>query len=192
MSTSEPVVVFYKYTQCKFCRMLTEIWDQVKEEMLKVRPGLRFFIITSKTKTGDINPDVYPKDIKRYNKWFPMVLLIPGKLWNSAMENLGSNNPILLLDGVQVFNGIMRNGFPQHVRKYDSTKPEHFANWLRSGLNAIEQRQTVPPVKSSQQSTIIKPMEHLNENQESGYIASRSALEPGGSICSIRLMTRPK
>ena len=82
----EPTVVLYKSNICRHCTALSSIWDtppnkdedSVVTALKKVYPKLRFYILTAKDNTGKFDENVAPKDLIRYGKWYPMILLIPG------------------------------------------------------------------------------------------------------------------
>ena len=79
MITSGPVVVFYKSNTCTDCASLSNIWNNVVNSLKKINSKIRFFIVS------DTDHKSEPKDLVRYKKWFPMILLIPGNLWDHAM-----------------------------------------------------------------------------------------------------------
>ena len=85
--TSEPVVVFYKSITCKHCTNLTAIWDKVVAAMKNVTP-IRTFTVTTK-----VNVLLFQDSTERfinYARWFPMILLVPGRLLDEAMQKFRS------------------------------------------------------------------------------------------------------
>lgn len=80
----------------------------------------------------DIN--ILPKDIYRYTGWTPMIFLVPGKIWDQAMETLGPENRVVIKDGVQIFNGVWRSEKIEFEQKYDFQNPKEFVSWLKAAL----------------------------------------------------------
>lgn len=213
MPVSEPIVVLYKSSMCRHCQSLSNIWDKppsVNEESVtstlrKIYPKLRFYEVTAQDNSGKFDENMIPKDLIRYGRWFPMILLIPGKLWDNAMLKLGPNNDVKLVDGVQIMNGLWKNNVLDYVQKYDIRKASEFGKWLKEGLenpdyvrvvNTLEaqeaQQKTIQPLVS----TIVKPI-----NSSSNYIAAGSAeklsslgsnfdLGPNFDVCTMRLISR--
>lgn len=155
--TPEPVVVFYKTKHCKHCDELDKIWDNgdgsIFHHMSKVYPKLRQVKVNSER--GRFNTQIIPSDLIRYGEWFPTILLIPGKIWDNAMKNLGPNNKHKLIDGVQIYNGTLiqeNNDYkPIHYHKfnqrfktnhkiYKGKDPKTYAEWVKNALDNIDFR----------------------------------------------------
>jgi hypothetical protein len=217
-SVSEPTLVLYKSSVCRHCIKLSEIWDKppgkdedsVVSALKKVHPKLRFYVLTAKDNTGKFDENTAPKDLIRYGKWFPMILLIPGRMWDEAMSKLGPKNEVTLIDGVQIMNGKLENSVPTYVQKHDIRKPAEFAEWLKEALNNEDFKRvqnnpnpasggnvvvpTIPAAHAPSQpiqpllTSIIKPT-----NTSTHYVQS-GASEPhgAGDICSMRIISRPK
>jgi len=226
MATSEPVVVLYKSNMCRHCTSLTNIWgfndikdndDTVTAHLRKVHPKIRTHVVTANNNSGKFDENIAPKDLKRYGKWFPMILLVPGKLWDSAMSKLGPKNDVQLIDGVQIMNGILVNDSPDYVQKYDIRKPAEFARWLRDSMDnpdfkriqyGLDTNSIVPTIQSQSTksippllTSIIKPINTSSSYAMTGesHIATdannKTALHNNfgisGDICSMRIISRP-
>lgn len=145
MATSanpEPTVVLYKSNLCRHCTAITNIWDTPTKDddsitgaLRKVHPKLRFNVITAKDNTGKFDENIAPKELIKYGTWFPMILLIPGRLWDTAMSKLGPKNDVILREGVQIMNGIWDGNDLKYAQKYDIRKPSEFARWLREAMD---------------------------------------------------------
>jgi hypothetical protein len=70
--------------------------------------------------SGRFDSNTYPYGLRRYAKWFPMILAIPGKLWDNAIEqiHLGDNNSIEIKSGVHILNVDNPDDFT-HNHKYN-------------------------------------------------------------------------
>ena len=135
-------MVLYKSKSCRHCEDLSKIWDNgtdsVVNSLKKVYPKLRFFVLETNDNTGKFDENTAPKDVKRYGKWFPMVLLIPGRVWDVAMSKLGPKSDATIIDGVQIMNGYLKNGNVEMLHKYDTRKTAEFAKWLKDALENEE------------------------------------------------------
>lgn len=138
-STPAPTLVIYKTPQNLQCMRLMNNWDDTKKSLLTVCPNLRVFSVTADNDKGEFDVNAAPKDLIRYNAWFPMIILVPGQTWDSAMDNLGPNSPIKLKEGVQVLDG----HFQGDQLRYDASAvpgdlPSVMAKWLRKALDNVD------------------------------------------------------
>jgi hypothetical protein len=147
MANSSPVVVYYKSQTCRFCTQLDAKWGKetdvdnstVLGAMKQVCPKLRTFVISSNDSNGTFDENAVPSDMRRWAKWFPMILLVPGRIWDNAMLTLGPGNPASVIDGVQILNGMKgTNGEIIYQSTYDGQTPEGIAKWLTDALNDEE------------------------------------------------------
>lgn len=182
MTNSEPVVVLYKSNACRHCIALSNIWDKppskdedsVMTAMRKVYPKIRFFIVSTKDNSGKFDENTAPKDLFRYAKWYPMILLVPGTLWDKAMSKLGPKNDVQIVEGVQVMNGVWENKELKYVYKYDTRKPSEFARWLRDALDNEDFKR----VQNRQET--LKNITFENNNTQRF------------DVCSMKIISRPK
>lgn len=218
-SIPEPTVVLYKSNMCGHCTALTNIWDTqsgqpqntetVTSALKKVYPKLRFHIVTARDNTGRFDENHAPKDLIRYGKWYPMILLIPGRTWDAAMSKLGPKNDVQLFEGIQVMNGIWEGKELKYAQKYDIRKPTEFARWLRDALDNEEfKRVNNGPSPSGSSSIVVPRIQNTNSqpiqplltnivrpgNTTTNYAsAGHSTIFDGGNdICSMRIISRPK
>jgi hypothetical protein len=151
-ATSHTVVLF-KSVACGHCTKLSEIWDKppageelsVTAAIRKVYPTARFSVVTARDNTGLFDENTAPKDLIRYGKWFPMILLVPGWLWDKAMEKLGPKNPVELINGVIPLNGKWFSGKLVYEQKYDIRKPSEFARWVQESLASEDFKKYASP-----------------------------------------------
>ena len=210
-SIQEPIVVLYKSKMCRHCTSLANIWetnadgDSVTSVLKKVNPKLRFATVTANDNTGKFDENTYPKDLSRFSKWFPMVLLIPGPLWNQAMSKLGPKNDVKFFDGVQILNGNWHGETFDYVQKYDIRKPGDFGDWLRESMNNDNFKRVqngtassiVPTIQTPSQpiqpilSNISKPANTATTYAGAGSSDRHSSMEPG-DVCSMRIISRPR
>lgn len=192
---SEPILVFYKSMSCTHCRKLTSIWEDVIKEVRKVYPHMRFTEVVARDNTGFIDENVVPKGVTAYNTWFPMLLLIPGGLWDSAMANLGPKNPVELKDGVQVINASRKDdGSLKYSYKYDIRQPAEIVRWIKDSYQVEDFKQVQnsnTPIMVPRKDPIapIKPLLTTLPNPSNVQQKHVPAMED--SICSMRIISRP-
>lgn len=207
---SEPVIVLYESNTCPHCKKLGAIWENVKTELKRVHYNIRFASVMARDNSGVFDENLAPKDMIRFAKWFPMILLVPGRLWDTAMSHLGPKNTDQLRDGVQIMNGtwVHENGIDEvrYAAKYDIRKVEDFGKWLRESLEnpefkkaQSENKIVVPTTQTNPQpfqpflSNIIRPV--ANNPINNNYVPSNSTernnlMEPGGDVCRMRIISR--
>ena len=138
-----------------------------------------------------------------------MVLLIPGKLWDSAMANLGPKNPILLREGVQIMNAKWEGNAYTYELKYDIHNPADFTKWLREALNNpdfkraqnVETKAPEPTAfpSSSPASHPSHPISPLMSNivrpartHPRITSTSKAVIEIDGDVCRMKIISRPR
>lgn len=94
--TSEPIIIVYNTSTCVHCHNLSNIWDKVSDALKGVYPTIRFCTVTAEKMDGKFDEGVAPRDLIRYNKWYPMILLIPtsGAI---CLGNLSADNKLFML-----------------------------------------------------------------------------------------------
>jgi len=190
---SEPVIVFYKTSTCPHCNNLNKIWDQVTKEIKKISPNIRFFILNSTQNNGSFDNKLAPTSLIKFNAWFPMILLVPGNVWDAAMKNLGENNEVDIKDGVIILNGKFNDNKLSYVHKYDIRKPDQIAQWVKESLNDDSfktiQNSNIPiiPIKKAIQPSTFQPfLSSLSKKSDTKYLESGP-----DNICSMKIISRP-
>lgn len=207
MSTeTDPVIVLYKSATCGHCKTLTGIWEQVKNAIKGVYPKMRFFTVTAKDNSGKFDENLAPKDLLRYNKWFPMILLVPGHVWDNAMRNLGPRNNAEIKNGVKIINAEWDNESLKYTQTYDIRRPAEIARWVKDATESkdfiaeqsakssiINDVPTIDqtPVRPIQQlhSNLSKPKNTLASFDPTGIIVNTNNNNNG--ICEMRIIARP-
>lgn len=209
-SSQEPVVVLFKATDCRYCNDLMKIWDpkdgtpdtSVTSAMKKLYPKLRVVIITT-TLRGPLDENSIPAGLKAYTAWYPMILLVPGGLWNEAMSKLGPKNNVQLIDGVQIFNGSFKDGKLGYENKYNPKQPGEFAKWLEASMknedfmrvqngNARPAPTPVPapaPVPTPTPTPVPAPANTIVDSERRQALSQLSAKT---DVCSMRIVPRPR
>ena len=194
MST-DPVVVLYKSVGCVWCERLWKMWDSVVESMKK-EGNIRIFVATASDRSGRVDPTVIPSGIMAYGSWYPMILLVPGKIWNVAIANLGKNE-IELKAGIQIMNTekdasgnfkLDENGKIQNFPRYNSMSPEGYSLWLRDALKTDDFKMV--------QNDIIPFMPHtknvIPSNLSNNFVLTQGSHNQQNICSTMRIISRVK
>ena len=199
---SEPVLVLYKADTCGHCKNLTSLWPTITDAIKLVFPKLRYFIFSTPEMNGVFDTKIIPKDLIRYARWFPMILLVPGKVWDNAINNLGPNSTALVKDCVQIMNGKWNEDKETftHEGKYDPRRPEDFVKWLKVAMedpdfkkeSSNKSIQTLFPTLKPIQKPVIpenpKPKENLIVPSPS---APNLNIKDEFNVCNMNIISRP-
>lgn len=136
------VVILLTSNGCRPSIHLMKRWDEITAELKTVDPKIK---IISVHNVGlgfkfKLNPYIYPVDLKSYAQWTPMMISVPGELWNLALAHtyLGPRNPILLQEGVQILNGVQPPKLLRNItfdRRYNQTE---IKRWFQDALQDQE------------------------------------------------------
>jgi hypothetical protein len=209
--TSDPVVVFLKAVGCSHCDNLDSIWNtpdsvehqSVTSALRQVNPKIRTEKVVFPYMGGEFDMNLAPRGLMWYSKgWYPMVLFVPGALWDRAMAKLGPKNDVEILEGVQVMNGVKEATQVVHnsnyrgplpIRNYDVTKPSEFARWLRDCMDADTSKRSGGIIRSIH-SSIIKQVNREEQMLDSGFQEQKRVIDivPKHQACSLKIISRPK
>lgn len=198
---AEPVLVFYRSAVCGPCRRLSGVWDSVKEEIKKKYPNVRHYTVTAQNNTGKFDPNVAPADLINLSSWFPMLLLIPGALWNEAMDNLGPKNPIKIRKGVHILNGKFdkERVVQDTSSNYNPSKASDMIEWIGTVLedpefqnDVVEEATPIQPLINNMPTRKIAPVlpQSMLTNTSSQKTSSQKMSNQNTDICSLRLISR--
>lgn len=155
MESIEPVVVLWKHKydafdecyECYKCQQRLSIWDAIDDvetatsAMKKIYPNIRIVVISVVHPFDEATVPIVPKGMIFYQCWYPMIILVPGKIWNNAMTNRGSDADVRLQDWVQILNGYWHDDFKcSFIYKYDTLKPSEYGRWLKDAMENEEFR----------------------------------------------------
>lgn len=206
-----PTVIFYKSKGCGHCLKLAEIWDKstsssspsVVSILKKTYPKIRTITVEVENNGGSFDENVFPKDLIRYRAWFPMILLVPGPVWDAANAQLGPKNEAKLKAGVQVLNGSWGPNEKgqealKYVAKYNIREAVEFGRWLKDSLENEE-------FKAAQSAAFVAPVQSLVQSLPPAQIYTppvqnippvqnlpKASIPELGGTCSMRLVGRPK
>jgi hypothetical protein len=166
----------------------------VKEEIKKQYPNLRHYTVTAQNNTGKFDPNVAPADLINLSSWFPMLLLIPGPLWNKAMDNLGPKNPIKIREGVHILNGkFAKERVVQDTSShYNPSKGSDMIEWIGKVLeepefqnDVVEEATPIQPLINNMPTRKIAPVLPQSMLTNNSKTSSQNT-----DICSLRLISR--
>lgn len=117
-----PVLLYIRSDTCPHCKYFDTIWsnDKSLETVTRFAPGrfnVRVRTLSVPNAAGwDLS---FPVSLRRFNKWFPMLVLLPGKEWNLAKSQ--PFNPVFFgnHNTVEVYNGRFdANGGLRYLHEY--------------------------------------------------------------------------
>lgn len=138
---SDFILVFYKSLQCGHCTELQKIWEDlsnihkptVSKVVKKAYPNIKIITVEARDNFGNfVDSKKYPKGLQFFNAWFPMVLMIPYKLWKEAMSNLSKNPPVNLTPGTFILNGVIENNTIAQKLEYNHMNVDDILKWVTS------------------------------------------------------------
>lgn len=198
MSISEPVIVLYKSSTCGHCTKLASIWDKVTAAVKVVYPKMRFFEVTGNGQ-GKFDPLAAPKDLARYSAWFPMILLVPGKVWDDAVSAIAKNNDVEIKEGVEIMNAVWENNVLTYKQRYDIRKPEEFGKWVKEAMENKDFKRiqefgiVVPTIKNNAPVARSTETPKVESAPTSFFPSTKTgSLKTNGDVCSMRIISRPK
>ncbi len=155
--------------------------------MKKVNPKVRFVSVTATDNQGHFDENLTPKDLIRYGVRFPQVILVPGKLWDEAMNNLGSNSSVKLLEGVKVFNYKLFSDKLVYDGQYSIKIPSDYEKWYRSCLEE-ETNNVVKPepiIVKNNNIFVESPIKSSGSKNKKEYNMSIF-----NDVCSVKLVSK--
>lgn len=127
---SKPVLVTINLTSSSHSNRFISIWGDTKKTILELHPNIRFFDIMVGN-DRKFNHNIVPSYLTNYTRWFPMILFVPGTLWNEAIRHLGIDNPIEIKEDVQIMNGYWDdNDDLKFILEHNYTKKEEILSWV--------------------------------------------------------------
>jgi len=196
------VLVLYKSDTCGHCRQLERIWNDVKQEVTKSFPDIRFATVRAKDNGGKFDERLAPRGVFAYSKWFPMVFLVPGPVWDNAMAHLDQD--IEIRHGVQIMNATWKKEgkdsrgryYFDYENKYNVRKPESFVQWIQDALGEFANEQVRNPATFQFDTEPVEKIQPLittltaPKNTSTSHIITSTPKKPG-DLCSMRIVSRP-
>lgn len=199
------VIILYKSKPgtCGHCVEVSNIWDNpppksidglsISGALKKVNPKVRFVTVTATDNKGNFDENLIPKDLRKYGVRFPQIILVPGKLWDEAMKNLGPDNNIKLLEGVKVLNYKILNDKLQYDGQYNIKIPSDYEAWYRScieeeNIMINKEQLSVVSVKNKTNNIFIEsPIKNIETKVKKEYTISKF-----NDVCSVQLVSKSK
>ena len=198
------VIVLYKSKPgtCSHCVDVTNIWDNpppksidglsISAAFKKVNPKIRFVTVVANDTQGNFDVNLTPKDLLKFGVRFPQVILIPGKLWDEAMKNLGPNNNIKLSEGVKVFNYKLVGDKLQYEGLYSIKIPSDYERWYRACIEEenkeineiIKKDDLLVPVKNN------SIFSEINVKNSDTKTKKEYTISKFNDVCSFQLVSK--
>jgi hypothetical protein len=149
------LVIFTTKGNCPAAQSLFHIQEDIINEMNKIYPVFRVHTINY----PGFDEYKSPSYLCGYTRWIPALILVPGPVSHQAMQHLGPNNPIIIYEGVQIFNGKWSSEYfpitiinpkdlvskehdgcegydhPVFKKKYDPSSPLSYVRWFSKALD---------------------------------------------------------
>lgn len=145
MSQASPVLVVINLFSSLHSHKFKLIWNDIKKSATDSYPNLRFFEITVDNNIK-FDKTIAPSFLQYYTKWwFPMILLVPGPLWDHSMKNLVSDNSTKIKDEkiqseIQIMNGYHDDEDKlKFTFKYHTLKKTDVLLWLNGAYTKLAQ-----------------------------------------------------
>jgi hypothetical protein len=177
------------------------MWDKVAKAMTEAHSGLRFYVLTIDNNHGFFDRNKVPSGLELYIRWYPMLLCIPGPLWDKAMREVGTKTPVSLKNGSKIYNGAWMRDDLEMTSKYDRNNISDYTRWIRDCVEddefksiqvgdnrnlAAQQHELV--VRNQVFSNIVRP-----NNGNNMYIHSNGSNDLTGvidNVCSMRIIEK--
>ena len=134
-----PVVVIIKAPECPWCKTLENNMPILRKQLADKSLNVRFKEMSvNNIHNGSLDVNSFPAGLNAFCKFFyPILLLIPGKEWDSAMAaGLGPNNKHDFTKTASIFDARYDNVKKAVVqdRKYREMYSGGFADWVAATL----------------------------------------------------------
>lgn len=118
MDRKKYTIVLVTAGNCSHCNVLKQsAWPSVSTWLAKNN----FRIVTiSVNKVGDPLPGGYPSELSKYARWYPTLIAVDNKSWDSGS-----------LGNAFIMNGVMRDGKAVMTNDYD-VDSEGIKRWVES------------------------------------------------------------
>lgn len=131
-----PVLVIIKADDCPLCVNLTRNWPAISLEIRRAVPGIRIFTVELVRRDDPLDYTKVPIALGNYREWVPMILMVPGPVWDDAMRDKNTRN----LRDTQVMNGkLSGNGAYIAGNRWDISDPYEFAAWVKDAYLTIRE-----------------------------------------------------
>lgn len=203
---SDYVLVLYSSKMCGHCDRLLKIWQDLTDihkptvvSLVRAKyPSIKVEHVPSADNTGVFDYTKYPKGLRYYSKWFPMILLVPGQLWRELNKNLAANPPLEMTTGVHVLNGVLKDKVLTHEGVYDIMSPTEILKWIGEVVlkrtkemgGGIQSDAPLPEeINSIFENTSVKNNPILKPVPKPSTVVNNTG---SNDICSMRIIQRPK
>lgn len=204
---SDFVLVLYKAKGCGYCDNIEKIWDDlsnihkhtIARAIRKTYPSIKMEKVAANDTFGAFDYKKYPKGIFFFKKWFPMVLMIPSKVWKEGMDNLTKNPPVDLTRGTFILNGVIENGQILSKPEYNNMDVDDIMRWVKYVVQTKSKEMamgnTDVPKKSFSKEGIlpteIKMNPIIKPLSNSGVKKEKKTKKEIDNVCSMNIIERP-
>lgn len=180
-SSSSPVIVVIRMKGCPPCGRLTEKWPAIKEAIKQKASYYRFYEIEI---GGGIKIDFnrIPKGLSKFFMSFPVIMVIPGDIWDQSFQSLGEDNPVDFTSQARIYRGKYVGGQITRGPDYIEPNVEEILKFLNiSGSSSSASASSKP-----------KPIIEIDSSISSGVVIGRRPSEITSSVRRVGTPSRPK
>jgi hypothetical protein len=147
----EPTLIYYFWHQGLIAERIEK--ENIMSKLCEKYPGINYFnivrdnlkylgnFVKCSSNDLDMKSQINTTILKKYNlylSWDPVLILIPGPLWNYMMANPNADLSVETINKIQVYNAmIIPNGI-QIITKYDKYQPDNIILWFEDCINDEE------------------------------------------------------
>ena len=128
---ASPVFIVISAKDCSACKRLATEWPAYKKEIAELKTV--DIVEIAKARKEDALPAGEPADLKRFNIWWPMFILVNGDAYKAG----GKLEPAVVFNGEIVGDEIMQRP------TYGSYKS--LPEWIKKNLDFVSRRKAVAP-----------------------------------------------
>lgn len=156
---------------CGHCKSLKKEWPSIEPNILSIS-SIRIIQIPLSSMSSSIDISRYPRGLKKYKRWFPMLLLVPSQNWNAAISHLGDE---VELDA-EIMNGVFRGG-KSEIEGAVAMTSDNIINWIERSLK-----------KEKFKSGASGPKIPFNPSTSSSYV--KTVGSSTSSVCNAKIISR--
>jgi hypothetical protein len=206
MQNTKDLLIFINAGNCPHCKVLKEEFPRWSDDLATL--GVRAVSVPVATMATPID-DSYPVDLRKYQRWYPMILLTSQSDWANALNNKRTAvlSPIIMNgDNMEV----IKDGVKRQTFEYKQPAPYRFdvpgvIQFVKDQINM--DKSTIAPmykntpvnnssIPTSNNNTTHVPnnttRSHSNHQSKSDRVSndSETILSEKSKVCSLRYIPK--
>lgn len=139
--SSGHVLILVKAKGCGACINYEPVWEKLYQKIKDANPGLRIIVNTADTIRGGPTKDV-PSTLRDIVKWYPVMIMVPGQFWDSAMEDHIKKRTPPPFSTAKVINGSVEKVNGKYTctlvktgKRYNIMDVDSINEWIRTSVS---------------------------------------------------------